>query len=253
MKCKEACMQLVWAGVGDQMTRLELPDPDEAVMPGVRWGRPEEPMTPAYWAVRCRWGEASGANFVTRTGSLIEEVAFCLLGGFGITYEVNAAAFERLKSAGAFDEASLPTEAWLLEQLTAPLNLAGRAIRYRFPRQRARRLALMRGALADLDLQAHEALALRERLLALEGVGPKTASWIVRNLLGSDEVAILDIHVLRACSAMAIFPEQVSLPKDYEALEQRFLRFASAIKVRASILDAVMWTEMRSGRSPLAA
>jgi len=101
--------------------------------------------------------------------------------------------------------------------------------------------------------EALTALELRDELLNLEGVGPKTASWIVRNLRGSDEVAILDIHVLRACSAMAVFPEEVSLPKDYEALERRFLNFATAIEVRASILDAVMWTEMRIGRSPLAA
>jgi len=101
-------MQLVWAGVGDNVTRLELPDPDECVLPGVRWGRPDEPMTPAYWAVRCRWGEAGEADFVTRTGSLVEEVAFCLLGGFGITYEVNAAAFDRLKAAGAFNRNCAP-------------------------------------------------------------------------------------------------------------------------------------------------
>ena len=246
-------MQLVWAGVGDNVTRLELPDPDECVLPGVRWGRPDEPMTPAYWAVRCRWGEAGEADFVTRTGSLVEEVAFCLLGGFGITYEVNAAAFDRLKAAGAFNRNCAPTESWFLEQLTAPLDVAGRSIRYRFPRQRARRLALMHEALDGVRPEALTALELRDELLNLEGVGPKTASWIVRNLRGSDEVAILDIHVLRACSAMAVFPEEVSLPKDYEALERRFLNFATAIEVRASILDAVMWTEMRIGRSPLAA
>lgn len=246
-------MQLVWAGVGDNVTRLELPDPDEAVLPGVRWGRPDEFMTPAYWAARCRWGEADEASFVTRTGSLVEEVAFCLLGGFGITYEVNAAAFERLKEAGAFYEHSEPQETWYLEQLSLPLDVGGRAIRYRFPRQRARRLALMHQALQGVEANTYSALELRDQLLALEGVGPKTASWIVRNLLGSDDVAILDIHVLRACSAMALFPETVCLPRDYEALERLFLTFASAIDVRASILDAVMWTEMRSGRSPMAA
>ena len=45
-------MQEVWAGVGDRVTRLELPDPDEVVVPGVQWGRPEVPFTPAYWAAR---------------------------------------------------------------------------------------------------------------------------------------------------------------------------------------------------------
>lgn len=239
-------MQQVWAGVGDRVTRLELPEPDAVVVPGVRWGRPEIPLTPAYWVVRCKWGEAD-SSFVTRTGSLLEEVAFCILGGFGITYEVNAAAFERLKAEGAFDLRRTPNEAWFLDQLTRPLKVGARTVRYRFPRQRARRLAQMRGRLADIDVDRLDALQLRDRLLALDGVGPKTASWIVRNLLGSDEVAILDVHILRACRAMSVFPSKVLLPRDYRALERRFLAFAEAIDVRASVLDAVMWVEMRQG------
>ena len=170
-----------------------------------------------------------------------------MLGGFGITYEVNAAAFARLKSQGAFEPGAAPSEGWLLDELMRPLSVGGRAIRYRFPRQRARRLACMSQGLAGFDLNGLNALALRERLLSLDGIGPKTASWIVRNLLGSDEVAILDIHILRACRAMAVFPTKVSLPKDYDVLERRFLDFARALNVRASVLDAVMWLEMRQG------
>ena len=248
-------MQLVWAGVGDKVARIEIPDPDETVMAGVTWGRPENPMTPAYWSIRCRWSDdvAAAVDFTTRTGSLVEETAFCLLGGFGIAYEINAAAFDRLKGEGAFEPGAVPTEPWLLAQLMEPLNIGSRRVRYRFPRQRARRLAAMRASLQGIELCNLSALGLRERLLAIDGVGPKTASWIVRNLLGSDDVAILDIHVLRACSAMKVFPERVNLPKDYQVLEKRFLDFATAIQVRASVLDAVMWTEMRAGRSPLAA
>lgn len=239
-------MQHVWAGVGDRVTRLELPDPETSVVPGVLWGRPEVPLTPAYWAVRCRWGDGEG-RFVTQGGSLLEEVAFCLLGGFGITYEVNAAAFAHLKDLGAFEEKAAPSETWFLQQLSSPLQVGARRIRYRFPRQRSRRLARMAAQLADLRTDGLDAITLRDRLLAVEGVGPKTASWIVRNLLGSDEVAILDIHILRACRAMEVFPARVRLPRDYDALEQRFLAFARAIDVRASVLDAVMWIEMRQG------
>lgn len=246
-------MQLVWAGVGDNAHRLILPDPEEPVMERIAWGRPEEPMTPAYWAVRCGWEDADQPAFVSEGGSLIEEAAFCLLGGFGITYEVNAAAFNRLKADGAFRAGATREESWILERLLEPLDIAGRRIKYRFPRQRARRLAAMLERLNGIDATAFSALELRDFLQALDGIGPKTASWIVRNIFGSDEVAILDVHVIRACTAMQVFPEQASLPKDYEALERRFLEFASAIRVRASVLDAVMWTEMRAGRSALAA
>jgi thermostable 8-oxoguanine DNA glycosylase len=243
-------MQQVWAGVGDRVTRLELPDPEVAVVPGVLWGRPEVPMTPAYWAVRCRWAD-DDELFISKTGSLVEEVAFCLLGGFGITYEVNAAAYAHLKSLGAFESDREPEEAWLLAELSQPLQVGARSIRYRFPRQRARRLARMSDQLRDIQVEDFDALQLRDRLLRIEGVGPKTASWIVRNLLGSDDVAILDVHVLRACRAMSVFPSEVRLPKDYNVLESLFISFAKAIDVRASLLDAVMWLEMRGGAANL--
>jgi N-glycosylase/DNA lyase len=246
-------MQQVWAGVGDRVQCIDLPDASERVLGRVKWGRAEEPMTPAYWVARCYWGEATAETFVNRAGSLLEEVGFCLLGGFGITYEVNAAAFERLKVDGAFTVDADCDEEWFLDRLMEPLDVSGRRIRYRFPRQRARRLASFPAKLSNVAPGELSALALRERLLAIEGIGPKTASWIVRNLLASDEVAILDVHVLRACQHMHLFPADISLPKDYNALEQKFLDFASAINVRASILDAVMWMEMRAGRSALAA
>jgi thermostable 8-oxoguanine DNA glycosylase len=245
-------MQQVWTGSGDKVVRLRLPDPDETVLPGVCWGRPDRPLTPAYWAVRCQGDMLEERSFVSRSGSLVEEVAFCILGGFGITYEINAAAFDKLKTLGAFVDDADHSENWIYDQLCEPLQVGGRAIRYRFPRQRARRLHAMRAGLDGVDCVTMSALDLRRKLLELEGVGPKTASWIVRNLLGTDEVAILDVHVLRACKAMQLFPDAVSLPRDYVPLEKRFLAFASAIAVRASILDMVMWAEMRRGRSALA-
>jgi thermostable 8-oxoguanine DNA glycosylase len=81
--------------------------------------------------------------------------------------------------------------------------------------------------------------------MEIEGIGPKTASWIVRNWLGSDDVAILDIHVIRACQAIGVFPSEVALSSEYAKLEQRFLDFSKGLGVRASILDAVIWHHMR--------
>lgn len=105
----------------------------------------------------------------------------------------------------------------------------------------------MRRQLVEMPLDLVSPRALRDRLMTFEGIGPKTASWIVRNHLDSDEVAIIDVHVLRACRLMSLFPDEISLPRDYESLEERFLDFAKAIKVRSSLLDAVMWAETRAG------
>jgi N-glycosylase/DNA lyase len=239
-------MQQVWAGYGETARLLSLPAGDKEVMPGVRWGCPSIPFSPAYWATRCAWPSDAIPQFVVRDGSLTEEVGFCLLGGFSIRYEMNALAFERLKTEGAFDLEHACPESHLVELLLRPFNVGGRAVRYRFPRQRARRIAGMRLTLAAVELLSLPPLVLRNALLSLDGVGPKTASWVVRNLLGSDEVAILDVHIIRACQFMGLFPAQIKLPRDYSILEKLFLSFAHKIDIRPSVLDAVMWSEVRT-------
>lgn len=236
-------MQELWAGETGGVVRI--PNPDVEVVPGVAWGMAEVPNTPAYWAVRCRWEDAN-PDYVTKHATLAEETGFCLLGGYGIKYEVNAAAFDRLQAASVFDLDVVLEEAEILALLKAPLRVSNRDVRYRFPNQRARRLASMRDTLGKVSLTSRDPHRMRQALLAIEGIGPKTASWIVRNVLGSDEVAIIDIHILRACTSMGVFPSDIRLPRDYEPLERRFIAFSNAIDVRPSVLDAVMWSEMRS-------
>jgi thermostable 8-oxoguanine DNA glycosylase len=243
----EMPMQEAWAGVGDYAERVVLPYSEAEVISGVRWGSADLVNTPAYWAVRCKWDEANLPDFVSKESPLIEEVGFCLLGGFGIKYEVNCAAFSRLKQSGVFDLRTKVSEEDIRSLLLDPLWVEQRLIKYRFPNQRARRLSQMRLKLFTYENHARTPLELRDKLLEIDGVGPKTASWIVRNHTGSDDVAIIDIHVIRACQEMRVFPSKFSLPRDYRVLEKRFLDFAQAIDVRPSVLDAVMWTEVRGG------
>ena len=243
-------MQEAWAGWGDDARLILLPAREAEVMPGVPWGSPEHFNTPAYWAVRCQW-TGENPDFVTRE-CIVRETAFCLLGGFGIRYEVNVAAYERLDERGFFNGAQ-PDESEIRNWLLEPLAVEGRLMRYRFPNQRAKRLAGICNTLAVDHLACLNAAQLREALLAIKGIGPKTASWIVRNCTGSDDVAILDVHLIRACQQMRVFPSVLSLPRDYLDLEALFLRFSGAIHVRPSVLDAVMWTEARKSRSLAAA
>ncbi len=238
-------MQTIWAGTGEDARMLLLPEQNVELMPGVRWGCASTPFSPAYWVARCAWPDDTLPRFETRDGVLLEEVGFCVLGGFGIKYEMTRLAFDRLKAEGVFD-VSLPCDLDRVEQLLlTPFNLDGRPVRYRFPRQRAKRIAAMRETLDADAIMAMTPLAMRDALQSINGVGPKTASWIVRNLLGSDEVAILDVHVIRACRHMGLFPSHISLPGDYRRLEALFLSFARTVELRASMLDAVMWAEVR--------
>jgi hypothetical protein len=74
----------------------------------------------------------------------------------------------------------------------------------------------------------------------------KTASWIARNWLRADDVAILDVHVMRVGQLANVFPKDLTVERNYHELEGRFLSFSAALHVRPSELDAVIWSEMAS-------
>lgn len=224
----------------------DWPDPEAEVVQGLRWGRPEWIDTPAYWLmqVRCRVGEEECYRSRSDT-PLHEEVCFCLLGGYGVPAELNVAAFQHLKNAGYFDgEATFEEAARLLSE---PLSVDGKQRRYRFSTQRAERISIAVNSLRGFRPNG-SVREFRAHLELLPGVGPKTSAWVARNWLGSDDVAILDVHVVRACQHLGLFGEYVQLPKQYAELEQRFLDLARAMRVRSGVLDAVMWTDMRSVR-----
>ena len=239
-------------GSGTQYPLLVPFRPDDEVVSGVRFGREDELLTPAYWAMRCAKADRVEIDFVNRHGTLEEEIGFCLLGGFGVTLEVATAFFERLQANGAFQSGAVVSEAALLAMLNEPTVVRGRPHRYRFPAQRARRIHRAMVELTGLELNEAEPIRFRDELQALNGVGPKTASWITRNWLDADCIAILDIHVLQAGWWLKLFDRNCRLPRDYLNLESRFLSFAESLLVRASILDSVMWHDMRTFGSKLA-
>ena len=166
-----------------------------------------------------------------------------MLGGHGMPAELGLAAYRRLRNRGLLR--AIPTETALEAALSEPFSTARGASRhYRFPRQKARYLAGCLEALRSINPPDGD-VALRTRLLELPGIGPKTASWIVRNHRGSDRVAIIDIHILRAGRHVGLFPSSWQPPRDYFRLEAAFLELAAALKVRASLLDALIWDYMR--------
>lgn len=221
--------------------------PDDEVMPGVRFGLSGWAGSPAFWSKMAEFEKEDGPeDYISPKGTpLADDLAFCLLGGYGVKMELNRAAWEHLYDAGVFGADPVPSRREIEALLSTPLQVNGRPHKYRYPKQRANRLHIALNAIRERPPCTDDALLFREQLMELPGIGPKTASWIVRNWLGSDQVAILDIHVLRAGVLMGLFPKDYRLPKDYAALERKFLDFADAIKVRASLLDAIMWREMR--------
>lgn len=234
--------------------QVQMPSPGELLLGCVRWGAFDVFPTPAYWQYQVVARRLAGRPASYRLGrTLAEEVAACLLGGHGIPATVGLAAYQRLLERGAFS-AELPSQATIEEWLKEPLQVRSqkgeRQVRYRFAAQKARFLAA-----ALPEVQAPPAFKtgrqLRDWLMKLAGVGPKTASWIARNWKDADDVAILDIHIMRIGQVLGLFPLELTAARHYLELEALFLQFSQALDVRASELDAVIWYEMAS--SPKAA
>lgn len=228
--------------------RLELPSPDLEVLPGVRWGSVDAFPTPAYWVFQVFHKRLQGGPPQYKLGrTLAEEVGACLLGGHGIPATVGIAAYERLRERGAF-ACETVSEDQLRTWLQEPLQVSGRDVRYRFAAQKANYLSASLAALRKPPA-VETGRALRDWLVTLPGIGLKTASWVARNWLSADDVAILDIHIIRFGQAIGLFPPSMTVEKNYLDLEALFLEFSKRVDVRASELDAVIWYEMAN--SPL--
>ncbi|MBD3833029.1 MAG: endonuclease III domain-containing protein [Brevundimonas sp.] len=237
-------MQRIIGGSDGNYRFLDLPGADEWVVPGVRWGAFEHALTPAFWVSQA-WLEGAPEEGFRLCNTLTEEVVTCLLGGHGAPAEVGLAASQRVIDALGADPEGRHDLAWAEGLLKEPLTVNGRQIRYRFASQRAKYLAGTLAGLSDIEEDNLDDLGLRDALCGLPGIGPKTASWIVRNRRGSDEVAILDVHIVRACVHMGVFPEKADPARHYLDLERRFLDFCIGANARASLVDAVMWGTMR--------
>jgi thermostable 8-oxoguanine DNA glycosylase len=229
----------------DEMVQREVPSPEETVVPQVVWGRPDVLFTPAYWMTQYWMREGELPQRSHAIGQTIEEeVVACLLGGHGVPAEIGIAAFERLRTRGLIS-AQAHTVDTFSTNLREPLTVSGRKVTYRFWAQKAKYLAIALQTIKEQPMPRESARQMRLYLMRLPGVGPKTASWIVRNWLNSNDVAILDIHVIRAGQLMNLFSTSERVETHYFEMEQRFLHLASAIGIPPSDLDALIWSEMR--------
>jgi len=239
-------MQLGAIFMNQVVFNIELPKADSEVIPGVPWGAMEAFPTPAYWAYQVYARRLTGDRVNYKLGTTLkEEVGACLLGGHGIPANVGLAAFQHVKERGAFGNQP-PAEESLLEWLKEPLAIDSRQVRYRFAKQKARYLYAALQKLSVEQPPLGSGKALRDWLLDIPGIGYKTASWVARNWLDADDVAILDIHILRAGLLGNFFESNLTVERHYLELEEQFIRFSKGLGVRASELDALMWLEMMS-------
>jgi len=221
----------------------EIPSPDHLVLPGVRWGHADEFPAAAYWLQKAlTWRLEQERPALQASRSLPEEVGAWLLGGHGVTAAVAQAAFERLRGLGAFARPGVPEAQWAA-WLAEPLQVGGQQVTYRLATQRSRYLGATLPAVFAGDL-TQEGPALRDWLMTLPGLGPKSASAIVRRWCGADDVAVLDPYVQKVGQVMGLFGRKLTVERHYLEMEDRFLQLCLAMQVRAHEVEAVMAREL---------
>ena len=212
-----------------------------------KWGNPFVFGTPSYWIIQTHLIALNKYYFPFSLGrNLFEETIACLLGGYGIPAEIGLEAFNELKCRGLTTLKSRHGEKDYYEALNKPIKLGEKTLRYRFPSQKAQRIASAKKYFLNQLYFPESPRELRDWLLQIPGIGFKTASWIVRHQTQSNDIAIIDIHILRAGVRAGFFLSSWTPVKNYLALEESFLTYSSLGKVAPIDLDSTIWNQMRT-------
>ena len=102
-----------------------------------------------------------------------------------------------------------------------------------------------REEIKDLETSSLTPRQVRGRLTKFPGIGLKTASWICRNWLNNDDVAVLDIHILRSLAELGCPALSVKSPFHYLEAENQFLALSRSLGTPTQSLDLVMWSITR--------
>jgi N-glycosylase/DNA lyase len=188
-----------------------------------------------------------------------DEFFFCLLGGYSISYELNKSAFSILKLKRFFAvELPWEDEGRISKQISAelqkpqflPKKSNGDYRSYRFPNRKASIIAsaghwlkhTCEFNLRDLLENSTNPTDKRKLLLECPGFGLKSASWLLRNIGMGDNLAIIDIHILKALQEFKIIPDQFNVDSDYLEIEKIYCSVCDQIGAKPQILDLIIWS-----------
>jgi N-glycosylase/DNA lyase len=140
--------------------------------------------------------------------------------------------------------------------LSSAIEIEGSLIRYRFPNAKAKYIAydLMYlqkiGGLKSLLAQTEETTSLRAFFVKeIKGIGPKQSSHFLRNVGYTNEVAVLDVHILRYMHIQGIiedtYMKAIGTLKQYEKIESLLMDFLRYMKYPIGLIDQAIWIVMR--------
>ena len=194
------------------------------------------------------------------------ELVACLLGS-RVPFEVAQASAKSLDASGILDHVfvSLVDRDYfnlVFSVLSKPVWVrtyygSQRQIKYRFPRSRAdgitktaeRIYHSSEQSIRNILGRSSDSRSARKNIVERShGIGAKQASLFLRNIGYSDDVAILDSHILRYMYVVGITEKLLSSVRNigtYERLESDLYAYADSLGCRLSCLDTAIWIVMR--------
>ena len=194
--------------------------------------------------------------------NLWKELCFCILSA-NVNYELAISALQILWKNNFLDSewllSSSQTTAILQNELNCPQfyprTKNGKTRKYRYPQKRSKalwdaaRIIYSQGSLKKILLNSHDSLSTRKYLYdTIPGLGIKEASHFLRNIGYSNDLAIIDIHVLSFLAKMNLISnfEGVLTLRRYYVLEQILCDLTSFHNLELGLFDLAIWNYMRS-------
>lgn len=193
------------------------------------------------------------------------ELVSCILGS-KVRYETANSCVHHLAEAGFLDVSKIltrpeETETKLMREMNKPIFAPfsnGTGCRCRHPKSRSKfivRTAIRIYKQNDTTIKSIlepccNAFQARDSLIRIcLGIGPKQASLFLRNISYSDDLAILDSHVLRYMNLLGLNESVSQLfstkTDQYLKKENILSMYAIANKRKLGTLDIAIWTVMR--------
>ncbi|MCM1567398.1 MAG: hypothetical protein NC238_15940 [Dehalobacter sp.] len=196
---------------------------------------------------------------------LIDEFFFVILGGFGISYELNMSALKKLKEKSFINsylyidiDIIRATANDIKQELSKsqfePKTKNGGYRKYRFLESKPVTVAeagywLWSECNWDIKskLDLLEPNMSRQWLCRCPGYGMKSASWFLRNVGYNFDYAVFDVHIIRFLNKIGIEVPLRMTDKEYLLLEEILRNICYKFGARLGVLDYLLWLLSRNG------
>ena len=187
---------------------------------------------------------------------LFKQLVICILSS-SIKYEIALKYTERLCNNNCLESLiKLNIEENLIEEhLTNPIIINGKKIRYRFPKSKAKQLYLtalnlysQKNNIKNILNSCKDTLLIRNKIVeTCSGVGLKQASMYLRNISFSDNLAILDTHLIDYLKLLGLLPLSYTCKtkNKYLNAEKIYLGYVNNLEQNIKYLDPAIWGTMK--------